>query len=244
MIAVFVNCAAIIAGSLIGILFSRKITGELSDVIQTGAGIFVLIIGLQMAFKYHNIVYISLSIIIGGILGFWWNIDGLILKFGAFLQRIVYRGKMPVQNAEDGGKKQWNFAYAFLNASVLFCVGAMAILGSFKAAVEKDYSTIFTKSVLDGFIAISFAAAMGPGTAFSAVSIFLYQGSLTLLASLVSPYVTPVMIDELTGTGGALIAMIGINLLGLKKIKTANFLPAMVIIVVFVLLDPYLPFKF
>jgi hypothetical protein len=131
-----------------------------------------------------------------------------------------------------------NFAYAFLNASVLFCVGAMAILGSFQAGINNDYSIIFTKSVLDGFMSIAFASAMGLGTAFSAVSIFIYQGLLTLLSQFVSPFVSDVMLKELTGVGGSIIIMIGINLLHLRKIKTANFLPSILIIVLLVLLTP------
>lgn len=235
MTAVFVNCAAIIVGSVIGLLCARKMTEALSDIIQTAAGIVVVIIGLQMAFKYRSIVYLALSLIVGGLLGTWWNIDGRILRFGGFLQRLVYRGR---NNAEEQGDK--NFAYAFLNASVLFCVGAMAILGSFKAAIEKDYTIIFTKSILDGFMAITFAAAMGAGTAFSFMAVLVYQGALTLLSYLIKPYVTDAMIAELTGCGGALIVMIGINLLGLRKIKTANYLPAILLEIVFVLADPFI----
>ena len=232
MTAVFVNCAAIIIGSVIGLLCARRMTAELSDIIQTAAGIVVVIIGLQMAFKYQNIVYLALSLILGGLLGTWWDIDGLILRFGSFLQHIVYRGR---GSKDQGGK---NFAYAFLNASVLFCVGAMAIIGSFKAAIEKDYTIIFTKSVLDGFMAVTFAAAMGVGTVFSFIAVFIYQGALTLLSAFVKPYVTDILIAELTGCGGALIVMIGINLLNLRKIKTANFLPALLLEILFVLLDP------
>lgn len=241
MIAVFVNCAAIIAGALIGVLFARKISSELSNIIQTAAGTVTLIIGIQMAFKYQNIVYLALALIIGGILGTWWDIDGKILSVGKWLERVMYHKKVYEQNdaAKLADEAKPNFAYAFLNSSVLFCVGAMAILGSFKAGIEKDYTIIFTKSILDGFMAITFGAAMGIGTAFSALSILIYQGALTLLSVLIQPYVTSSMIAELTGSGGALIMMIGINLLGLRKIKTANYLPAVVLSVVFVILDPY-----
>ena len=128
------------------------------------------------------------------------------------------------------------YLHHILPASVLFCVGAMSIVGSFKAGVEKDYSIIFTKSILDGFMAISFAGAMGIGTAFSAIIVFLYQGALTLLSVVIQPYVSQVLIEELTAAGGAMIVMIGINLLNLKKIKTANFLPAFILEILFVVL--------
>jgi uncharacterized membrane protein YqgA involved in biofilm formation len=111
-------------------------------------------------------------------------------------------------------------------------------VGSFKAGTEGDYSLILTKSVLDGFMAILMTAAMGPGVAFSALPILLYQGALTLAAGFLKPFVSDLMLAELTGIGGAFVLMIGLNLLGLKKIKTADFLPALLLIIVFVLADP------
>ena len=250
MIAVFVNCGAIILGSIIGLLFSKKISTAMEDIIQTAAGIVTLILGIQMAFKYQNVIYLALSLIIGGMIGTALDIDGHILKLGQLIERLVERSKVKGKSEKINYKSEAvagqalpqkkNFAYAFLNASVLFCVGAMAILGSLKAGIEHDYTIIFTKSILDGFMAITFAAAMGVGTAFSAVSIFLYQGLLTLLSTLVQPYCTDQMIAELTASGGAMIMMIGINLIGLRKIKTANYLPALVLVIIFVLLDPYI----
>src|SRR5574344_1796334 len=191
MIAVFVNCGAIIAGALIGVLFARKISAELSGIIQTAAGTVTLILGIQMAFKYQNVVYLALALIIGGILGTWWDIDGKILSLGKLLERVMYRKNVNGKSSQtetDSSAAKPSFAYAFLNASVLFCVGAMSIVGSFKAGIEKDYSIIFLKSVLDGFIAIGMAVAMGVGTAFSAISIFLYQGALTALSVWLEPF--------------------------------------------------------
>ncbi len=232
MLAVFVNCGAVILGSILGLLFSKKFTDELSDMIQTACGILTMVLGLQMAFKYDNIVYLALSLIIGAIIGYALDIDGAILKLGGKLEKLT------LKKGSENGNKSSTFAYAFLNSSVLFCVGAMSIVGSFKAGVEHDYTIIFTKSILDGFMAISFAAAMGIGTAFSIITIFIYQGALTLLSGIISPYVSELLISEVSACGGAIIMMIGINLLGLKKIKTANFVPALVIEVLFVELEP------
>ena len=252
MIAVFVNCFAVIFGSFLGILFSRKMNSELNITICDAAGVVTFVIGLQMALNYNNIIYVILSLIIGGILGNLANIDGKILQFGKFLEKHLYHKKIALQNSqiqlsetsstELKIKKlsQKNFAYAFLNASVLFCVGAMAIIGSFKAGIQKDYTIIFTKSVLDGFMSIGFAASMGVGTAFSCIAILLYQGALTLLSAFISPFVTDALITELSATGGCMIMMIGLNLLEIKKIKTANYLPSMILVVIFVLLDPYI----
>ena len=114
----------------------------------------------------------------------------------------------------------------------------MSIVGSFKAGIEHDYSIIFLKSILDGFISIGFAVAMGVGTAFSIITIFAYQGALTLLSVLIAPYVSEQLLAELTGSGGALIILIGVNLMGLKKVKTANYLPAVLFSVIFVLCEP------
>ncbi len=236
MTAVFVNCAAVIAGALIGCIFSRKISASLSDIVQTGAGVITLIIGMQMAFEYESIICLAICLFLGGIVGTWIDIDGGILKLGGKLEGLVTKKADNVSGTEDTNK---NFAYAFLNSSVLFCVGAMAILGSFKAGIEHDYTIIFTKSILDGFMAIVFAASMGIGTAFSCISILVYQGLLTLLSGVVAPYIDDQMLNELTACGGAMIIMIGINLLGLKKIKTANYLPALIFIVIFVVVQRF-----
>lgn len=231
MIAVFVNCIAIIIGSLIGIIFSKRISDNLSRVVQTGAGVVTMVIGIEMALAYENIIFLAMAIIAGGILGSWMDIDGKILLLGDGLGKLVLRKKNSQDQHEQG---ESNFAYGFLNASVLFCVGAMAILGSIKAGIDGDHTIIFTKSVLDGFMAIVFAAALGIGTAFSALSVLVYQGALTLLAGLVAAYTSDVLLAELGATGGVLIIMIGVNLMGLAKIKTANYLPALVLSVVFV----------
>lgn len=258
MIAVFVNCATVIVGSLLGCLFARKITQSFSDVVTTGAGIISLALGLQMMFKYDSIICLALCLILGGLLGTLINIDGAILKLGSKLEKLVSRKKPEnatspadnntatendaananVANTEPTKK---NFAYAFLNASVLFCVGSMAILGSFQAGIDHDYTLIFTKSILDGFMAIVFAASMGIGTLFSFVAILVYQGALTLLSSFIAPYISDLMLTELTACGGAMVAMIGFNLLALKKIKTANFLPGLIFVVGYVLLKNYVP---
>ncbi len=273
MIAVFVNCLTVMVGSLVGVFFARRISEKITDAIQMACGVVSFTMGIQMAFKYQNVVYLALALIIGGILGTILDIDGKILAFGRFLARLFHQDKedggvagvAPAEGVADKptkrseplasgaawlgrqgeasptfslGKPKKNFAYAFLNSSVLFCVGAMAIVGSFKAGIEHDYSTIFLKSVLDGFVSIGFAAAMGVGTLFSAIAILVYQGALTLLSVLIEPYVSQQMIAELTGSGGALIIFIGLNLMGIKKIKTANYLPAVAMSVVFVLFDP------
>lgn len=228
MIAVLVNCFTIILGSLLGIIFSKKITSRLSEVIKTGAGVVVLVLGVEMTLQYDNILFLTFSLMAGGIIGSIIDIDGKIFKIGQWLGT-----KLP-QKEE---KSTSSFGYGFLNASVLFCVGAMSIVGSIEAGVNGNYSVIFTKSLLDGFMAIVFASSMGVGVVFSFLTVLIYQGALTLLATVIAPYMDEVLLAELTASGGALIIMIAINLLGLKSIKTANYLPAVFLCVLFVLLE-------
>ena len=223
MIATVVNALSVLVGSLVGLLLHAKIKDSFKSIVYIGAGATSLIIGIQMALNSSKIVFLALSLIIGGILGTWWRIEEGILSLGNTLRRTFAK--------KDEGT---DFGFGFLNASVLFCVGAMALVGSFKAGAEGNYDLILTKSVLDGFMSIVFTAAMGIGVAFSALSVLIYQGILTLAAGALKPLVSDVLLKELTGVGGALVMMIGINLLGLAKLKTANFLPALALIVLFV----------
>ncbi|HOX48869.1 MAG TPA: DUF554 domain-containing protein [Spirochaetales bacterium] len=231
MLATLINAAAIIVGSLIGILLKKGLSARYEATVFAATGIISLVIGIQMALKASHVLAFALALIIGGLVGTLLDIEGGFLKLG---ERLKARFA-----AKDEGS---TFAYGFLDASVLFCAGAMAIVGSFKAGTEGDYAILLTKSVMDGFISVLFASAMGVGVAFSALSVLVYQGALTLLSVLVKPYVTETMLAELTGLGGALVIMIGINLLGLKKLKTGDFLPALVVTVLLVLAMPYVPF--
>ena len=224
MIAAVVNAAAVLIGSLLGLLLRSRIKDSFKAIVQIGAGITSLIIGIQMALTGSRIVYLALSLIIGGILGEWWKIENGILSMGEGLKRTFAKN--------SSGSE---FGYGFLNASVLFCVGAMALVGSFRAGAEGNYDLIYTKSVMDGFMSIVLTAAMGIGVGFSALSVLVYQGILTLAAGWLKPVVSETLLKELTGVGGALVVMIGINLLGIAKLKTANFLPSLLLIVLFVI---------
>ena len=231
MIATFINCATVLLGSLLGLVLHKKITESFKTIVYTGAGLVAMVLGMRMAFSTTKIVYLALALILGGILGEWWKIEGGILKLGEFLK-----------NRFAGNESGKDFSYGFLNASVLFCVGAMTLVGAFKAGAEGDYELILTKSVMDGFMAVMLTAAMGIGVAFSALTILLYQGGITLLANQLKPLVNDLLLAELTGIGGVMVLMIGINLLGLSKIKTANYLPGLLIIIVLVTLEPLIPF--
>jgi len=231
MFATVINALAIVVGSLLGLLIKKGLPERYERGIFAAVGVVTLVLGMKMAFATTHILAFALALILGGLVGTLLDIEGAVLRLGEFFKRRFAKG-------EDDG----SFAYGFLSASVLFCSGAMSILGSFRAGTEGDYSLLLTKSVLDGCLSILFASAMGAGVAFSALSVFAYQGSLTLLSVWVKPYVTTLMLNELTGVGGALILMIGIGLLDLRKMKTGDFLPALLVTILLVMAMPYVPF--
>jgi uncharacterized membrane protein YqgA involved in biofilm formation len=266
MIATIINAVLIVIGTAIGLLMRKGFSEKSRDTIFTATGIISLVIGFSMALGGSHILALALSLIIGGLAGTALDIEGAIFRFGEWLRvRFTPKGKAGPETgaaadvategasagtsegtaegtAEGGAAGGSSFAFGFLNASVLFCVGAMALVGSFKAGAEGDYDLILTKSVMDGVVAIMFAGAMGIGVGFSAISVLVYQGALTLLAVQIKPYVSETMLTELSAVGGALIVMIGINLLGLRKVRTGDFLPALVVIAGLVFLFDYVPF--
>ncbi len=230
MIATIVNCITVLIGSFLGVILSRRIGEDFKTTIFTGLGIFTVVIGLQMAMKFDRVLYVVFSLVAGGLIGSRLNLEGRVLNWGHRLEKKFSR--------KGSSDKAGSFAHGFLNASLLFCVGAMTIVGAMKAGMEKDFDLLFTKSIMDGFAAIAFASAMGIGVAFSIIVILIYQGGLTLLAMWFGNFVSPLILSELTAVGGMLIIMIGINLLGLKKIKTANYLPSLILIILFTFLEP------
>jgi len=229
MIAVLINALAVFFGASAGLFLKGKIHDHYEDVVYTAIGLFTLVLGVTMAQGDCNALYMVLSLVLGGLLGTWWKLEDRILKIGHWI-----RGKLP---SRVGDK---DFAVGFLDASVLFCVGAMTIVGSFKAGIEKDYQLILIKSVMDGCVSVLLAAVLGWGVLFSSVSVLVVQGALTLLAELIAPYVQMDIINAVSAVGGVLILMIGLNLMKLKKIRTANFIPSLFLVLFFSLADPWL----
>lgn len=229
MIATIINLVSVLAGGLLGLLVKNNVSDEIKKHIFNGLGILTLIIGIQMAQQMTMILAFAISLIFGGIAGSLLGIENSILGLGEWMKK-----KLPKGTGES-------FATGFLDASVLFCAGAMTIIGSIQAGAYGDYSIILTKSVMDGTVAFFMASALGVGVVFSVVTIFAVQGSITMAAVYIAPYVSDLMSSQISGIGGALVMMIGINLLGLKKIKTGDFLPAMLFIVLFVILKQSFP---
>ncbi len=224
MLGTIVNSIAVVVGALIGIIIKKGIKDDYRNTIMEGIGLAVIIIGIMGGIRSENIILVIGSIVVGGLVGEVIGIDNKLDNLGNSLQ-------------EKFGAKDSNFSKGFVTASLVYCVGAMAIVGSLEAGIQGSYETLFAKSILDGISAIIFASTLGIGVAFSALAVFIYQGSITILAGFAKDLLTPVVIQEMSAIGGILIMAIGINILGIKKIKVANLLPAIFIPIIYYLLS-------
>ena len=219
MIATLLNCGLILLGSLLGLLLRDRISSRFTTIVTQCLALCVLAIGFSSAIATEKIPCVIICLVAGSLLGEALRIEERLDDLGNTLRSRLIRKK------EGEGSR---FTEGFVTASVLFCVGAMAVMGSIEAGVNGNYSILISKSVIDGITAITFAAAMGIGVAFSAIPVLIYQGGLTLLASFVSGFLTSSMITEMSAVGGVIIVGIGINMLGFttKKLKVGNMLPA------------------
>lgn len=217
MIAVVVNMCTVLLGSLIGILCRNKIKQAYIDVVLSALALVTIVIGVTSAAGSKDTLCLIICIVVGTVLGTLLRIDDGIDGAGDFIKNKVLRGK----NA--GGR----FTEGFVSASILFCVGSMTIMGSFEAGINHNYDIIFAKSVLDFISSMMFGAAMGLGVTFSALFVLVFQGALTLLAGVISPYLGADVVAEMSAVGGTILIGMGLNMLELspRKIKSANMLP-------------------
>jgi len=223
MIGTIINFAAVIVGSLLGNFLGARLSEKLRQTVISGLGLFTLVLGVQMFLNTKNALIVLGSVLIGALLGEWWQIEAGLEKLGAWLEKKFSRG-------EAGAKDQENFIKGFLTASLVFCIGPMAILGSIQDGLTGKFDLLAVKSTLDGFASLAFASSLGLGVAFSALPVLVYQGALTLMARQLQPLMSEAMIAEMTATGGVLLVGIAISgLLEIKKIRVGNFLPALVI---------------
>lgn len=220
MLGTIINSIAIIVGAIIGVIIKKGIKESYKTTIMDGVGLSVIVIGLMGAIKTENIILVIGSIVIGGILGEFIAIEKKLDKLGNSLQEKI-------------GAKDSDFSKGFVTTSLIYCVGAMAIIGSLEAGIQGDYTTLFAKSILDGITAIIFASSLGIGVAFSSISVFVYQGIITVFANSAKDLLLPEVIIEMSAVGGILIMAIGINILELKKIKVGNLLPAVFIPIIY-----------
>ena len=216
MLAVFINCGAVILGSLIGILVGKHVKDSFKEIVFSCSGLVTIVMGIQMALGSTNFLVMLIALLLGGALGYLLKIEDRIYSLGE---------KMGKATHSEGTQ---NFAKGFLTASVLFCSGAMSVVGSIQAGTTGEMTTILIKSVMDGCMAVVFASIYGIGVLFSSLFILLYQGFFTLAGGWLQPILGEVGIAELSAEGGVLLLMIGLGLLKIKEFKTANFIPALV----------------
>ena len=223
MVGTIINVGTILLGSLLGILIGSRLSDRLRNTIVAGLGLFTFGYGLISFIETENALVPLGGLLIGAILGEWWKIEEGLEKAGVFLRDRFTR------HSSDA-EQQSRFVEGFVTASLVFVIGPIAILGSIQDGLTGDFEMLTIKAVLDGFASIAFASTLGIGVAFSALSILIYQGAITLLAGFFSQYFSTTMMNEMTAVGGLILMAIAISsLLEIRKIRTGSFLPALLI---------------
>lgn len=223
MLGTVVNSLAVIVGGLVGILFKNVIPDKISEALLKASGLAVITIGIKLGLVGENLTLLILSIIIGTAIGELINIEGKLDKFGEFIE-----SKMK--------NKGSNVTLGFITCTLVYCVGSMAIVGSIQSGLSGNHEILFSKALIDGIMSVSMAVSMGIGVVFSSISIFIYQGTITMLAQSMQALLSEVVVNEMTAVGGVLIMAIGLNFLEIKRIKVGNMLPAIFLPILYYLI--------
>ncbi len=222
MIGTLINVGTVLLGGTLGLLLGSRLKARLKETVVAGIGLFTMVYGISLFLKTENSLIVLGSVLIGVLLGEWWKIEDGLNHLGVWLEAKF--------NRNHAGETNDQFIKGFVTASLVFCIGPMAILGSIQDGLTGSYDTLVIKSILDGFSAMAFASSLGAGVLFSSAMILLYQGSITLLAGQLQALATTSMMNELSATGGVLLVAIAVSsLLEIKKIRTGSFLPALII---------------
>ncbi|RNB79975.1 DUF554 domain-containing protein [Brevibacillus nitrificans] len=220
LLGTLVNALAIVVGALLGRLLTR-IPDSIRKTVMQGIGLAVVLLGIQMSLGTDNFLLMIVSIVVGSIFGELIGIEKALNRLGQWLEKKV------------GGGKEGGIATGFVTATLVYCIGAMAVLGAMDSGLRNNHDILYTKALLDGFSAIIFTSTLGIGVLFSAVPVFIYQSLIALLSTQIYNVVSQTMLDamlaEITAVGGLMIIAIGINILEIKKINVANMLPALAI---------------
>ncbi|MBS4201404.1 DUF554 domain-containing protein [Bacillus sp. FJAT-49732] len=220
LLGTLVNGLCIIVGSLIGRFLSR-IPDKMKSTVMQGISLVVMVLGLQMGFKSGNFLIVILSIVIGAVLGEWWELDGKLNSLGLWVE------------SKMGASHKGNISQGFVTATLIFVIGAMAIIGALDSGIRGDHQVLFTKAVIDGFTALILTTTLGIGVLLSFVPVVLYQGLIAIFATQIDRIVPNELMDmfinEITATGGIMIFAIGLNLSGMIKIRVANLLPGILV---------------
>lgn len=225
MLGTLVNTAAVLVGSCIGLLFRKGLPERFGQVIMKGLGLCVMYIGIKGALKGENEIIAILSVAVGAVIGELLRLDERLEKLGGWIERKCKKREDDKTSVTEG----------FVSASLLFCVGAMTILGSLESGISSDHSTLFLKSILDFTCSIIYASTLGYGVPFSAATVLVIQGSITLLAGWIAPVLTETVILEMSCVGSILIIGLALNMLGITKLKMMNYIPAIFLPLLFCL---------
>ena len=223
MTGVSVNVIAIVVGSLLGIIFKKFIKDSYKETIMNGIAITVIIMGIMNVIETNQFLIVIVSIVLGSLIGEILDLEGKINKFADIL----------CSKFEKNQCEESTFSEGFVTTTLIFCVGAMAIVGSLESGLTGNHDTLLAKSLLDGVSSVIFASTFGIGVIFSAAPVLIYEGGIVLGATLIKGFLTPEMITEVSAVGGILIIAIALNILELKKIKIGNMLPAIIIPVIY-----------
>ncbi len=222
-IGTVLNMGAVIAGTVVGVGLGQRLPVRMRETVTDGLGLLTIIMGLRMALQTNQFLIVLASILVGGLVGEGLDIERRLETVGDRLQARLSAGSS-------------TFSTGFVTASLVFCVGPMAVLGSIEDGLTGSVEILSVKSILDGFAALAFASTLGWGVGFSALSLLVYQGALTLGAGFFDSLLTDPMIAEMTAVGGLLVLSVGLRLLEVREIRTGNFLPALVLAPVLVAL--------
>lgn len=218
MLGTIVNCLTIIIGSIIGLIFRKGLPARLGDTVMHGLALCVMYIGISGTFETDNVLISVISIAVGAVIGELLDLDGKLNRLGSRIEDKF--------NKKDSNS---SIAQGFVAASLLFCVGAMAIVGSIQSGLTGNHETLFAKSLMDGISSIILTSSLGIGVMFSAVFVLLYQGLITICSGFASVLLTDAVIAEMTAAGSLLIVGLSFNMLGITKLKIMNYIPAVFI---------------
>ena len=213
-----VNAITVITGSLIGLLLRKRFPQNIKAIIFEGVGLGTLVLGMKMAFEVEDFLVFIFSLIFGGIIGELIHLETRMEALGDVLKARL--------NTQDP-----RFTEGLITAFLIFCVGSMTFVGALNEGLSGDRTLIFTKAILDGFTAIALTSVYGVGVLFAALPLFIIQASITLLAAQFQNFFSALLIHQLTAVGGALILGIGLSLLEIKKVKTSNLLPGLLVVI-------------
>lgn len=225
LLGTLVNGLLIIVGTFFGKLLNRIPEG-MKTTVMSAIGLAVMVLGLQMGLKSENFLIVIISLVVGAVMGEWLKLEEKLNDVGKWLENKV------------GSNGKGSISEGFVTATLIFVIGAMAIIGALDSGIRGDHDVLYTKSIIDGFTALILTTTLGIGVIFSAVPVVIYEGIIALFATQIDQFVPKILMDqfitEMTATGGIMIFAIGLNLIGLTKIKVANLLPGIVVVGVMV----------